>query len=59
MASGGGHDTMSSPPRPVGMVFVPCRDGISHSPHEVADPADGALASHVMLDALTRLWNYR
>jgi acetylornithine deacetylase/succinyl-diaminopimelate desuccinylase-like protein len=32
---------------PAAMVFVPCRDGISHAPQEWADPAHGALAAHV------------
>lgn len=60
MASGAGHDTMLVARRvPSAMVFVPCRDGISHAPDEHADPADAALAGHVMLDALTRLWDDR
>jgi acetylornithine deacetylase/succinyl-diaminopimelate desuccinylase-like protein len=60
MASGAGHDTMLVAGRvPSAMVFVPCRDGISHAPDEHADPADAALACRVMLDALTRLWNDR
>jgi allantoate deiminase len=60
MPSGAGHDTMLVARRvPSAMVFVPCRDGISHAPDEHADPADAALAGHVMLDALTRLWNDR
>jgi acetylornithine deacetylase/succinyl-diaminopimelate desuccinylase-like protein len=35
------------------MLFVPCRDGISHSPEEAADPADAALAAELLADAIT------
>ena len=37
------------------MVFVPCKDGISHAPDELADPADGALAAEVMFNAIREL----
>jgi acetylornithine deacetylase/succinyl-diaminopimelate desuccinylase-like protein len=37
------------------MVFVPCRDGISHSPLEAAEPADAALAAEIVLDAIATL----
>jgi len=37
---------------PTAMVFVPCRDGISHSPLEDASPADAALAAEVVLNAV-------
>jgi acetylornithine deacetylase/succinyl-diaminopimelate desuccinylase-like protein len=37
------------------MVFVPCRDGISHSPEELARPEDAALATEVILNAIRRL----
>jgi acetylornithine deacetylase/succinyl-diaminopimelate desuccinylase-like protein len=39
---------------PSAMVFVPCVNGISHSPEEDADPADGALGAEVMLNAVKR-----
>ena len=53
MHSGAAHDTMSIADRvPSAMVFVPCKDGISHSPEEDADPADAALAAEVMLSAI-------
>lgn len=56
MHSGAAHDTMCVAERvPSAMVFVPCRDGISHHPAEEADPADAALAAQVMLDAITQL----
>ena len=56
MTSGGAHDTMCVADRvPSAMVFVPCRDGISHAPDEEANPADGALAAEVIFDAIQRL----
>jgi len=56
MASGAAHDTMCVADHvPCAMVFVPCRDGISHSPHEDADPADAALAAEIILNAIRGL----
>jgi allantoate deiminase len=56
MASGGAHDTMVIADRvPSAMVFVPCKDGISHSPEEEADPADAALAAEIVLNAVVSL----
>jgi acetylornithine deacetylase/succinyl-diaminopimelate desuccinylase-like protein len=37
---------------PCAMVFVPCRDGISHAPNEDADSADAALAAEIILNAI-------
>ena len=55
MHSGAAHDTMMVASRvPSGMVFVPCKDGISHSPEEDADPADVALGAEVILKAINR-----
>jgi allantoate deiminase len=52
MTSGAAHDTMCIAPFvPSAMVFVPCRDGISHSPLEEADPMDAAVAAEIMLNA--------
>ena len=53
MHSGAAHDTMSVAQHvPTAMVFVPCRDGISHSPEEDADPADAALGAEIMINAI-------
>lgn len=55
MHSGAAHDTMSIADRvPSAMVFVPCKDGISHSPEEDADPANAALGAEVMLNAIKK-----
>ncbi len=56
MPSGAAHDTMCVADHvPSAMVFVPCRDGISHSPLEDADPADAALAAEIILKAILAL----
>jgi acetylornithine deacetylase/succinyl-diaminopimelate desuccinylase-like protein len=56
MHSGAAHDTMCVAARvPSAMVFVPCRDGISHHPDEEADPADAALAVEIILGAVVEL----
>jgi allantoate deiminase len=56
MISGAAHDTMFVAERvPAAMVFVPCRDGLSHTPVEDADPADAALGVEVMLGAIHSL----
>jgi len=56
MPSGAAHDTMCvADHAPTAMVFVPCTDGISHSPLEEASPADAALAAEIILDAVHAL----
>jgi len=56
MHSGAAHDTMCVADRvPTAMVFVPCKDGISHDPAEQADPGDAALAAELILNAIASL----
>jgi allantoate deiminase len=56
MHSGAAHDTMCVADRvPTAMVFVPCKDGISHHPAEDASPADAALAAEIILSAIRAL----
>lgn len=56
MPSGAAHDTMSvAVHRPTAMIFLPCLDGISHSPAERADAADAALAAELALIAIADL----
>ena len=46
IASGAGHDALAmSEVTPIGMLFVRCRDGISHSPLEFVEPRDVTVAS--------------
>jgi allantoate deiminase len=40
---------------PVAMLFVRCRDGLSHHPDEYASPADLAVALNVVEDFIERL----
>lgn len=56
MVSGAAHDTMCVAPRvPSAVLFIPCRDGVSHSPAEHASVADAALGVEVMLNAALQL----
>ncbi len=56
MPSGAGHDAQSIATfAPIGMVFVPSRDGISHSPLEFTETAHVAAGAQVMLEGLRRL----
>jgi allantoate deiminase len=56
MPSGAAHDTMCVADHvPSAMIFVPCRDGISHSPLEDADPSEAALAAEIILNAIQSL----
>lgn len=56
LVSGAGHDAViMSAVAPVGMLFVRCREGLSHHPDEFAAPADIAVALEVMVDFLTQL----
>ncbi|MBV8851083.1 MAG: M20 family metallo-hydrolase [Methylobacteriaceae bacterium] len=40
---------------PTGMIFVPCRGGVSHSPEEWAEPADLAAGARVLADVVWSL----
>lgn len=56
MASGAGHDAqMMARLCPVGMIFVPSRDGISHSPLEYSRPEEIACGAELLYRALLRL----
>jgi allantoate deiminase len=56
LVSGAGHDAVvMSALTPVAMLFVRCRDGLSHHPDEFASPADLEVALRVMIDFLERL----
>jgi N-carbamoyl-L-amino-acid hydrolase len=51
--SGAGHDAVyMARVAPSAMVFVPCKDGISHNEIEDAAPADLAAGCNVLLNAL-------
>ncbi len=46
MESGAGHDVMNMAKKwPAGLIFIPCKDGISHNPKEYASLEDLAMGS--------------
>ncbi len=56
MPSGAGHDAQSiAPLAPIGMIFVPSRDGISHAPDEFTSPGDIENGANVLLRTLLKL----
>lgn len=56
MPSGAGHDAQTiAPYAPTGMIFVPSRDGISHSPHEFTSPEDIRAGIQVLASTLSSL----
>ena len=53
IVSGAGHDACHiSTLAPTGMIFVPCKDGISHNEIESATPEDIAAGGQVLLHAM-------
>ncbi len=56
LPSGAGHDgVFVARIGPMGMIFVPCRDGRSHTPEEWAEPADCARGAQVLAETLLLL----
>ena len=56
MPSGAGHDAQDMALiAPTGMIFVPSRGGISHSPKEYTSPTDMANGANVLLRTLLAL----
>ena len=55
MISGAGHDSVFTSKRvPTSMIFVPCRDGVSHNPAEYCSPEDCANGAQVLMGAMLR-----
>ncbi|KAA8649775.1 M20 family metallo-hydrolase [Aspergillus tanneri] len=53
--SGAGHDSVFASKRvPTSMVFVPCKDGLSHHPEEYCSTEDCATGASVILQAVIR-----
>jgi N-carbamoyl-L-amino-acid hydrolase len=53
IVSGAGHDAVYvARVAPAAMIFVPCKDGISHNEIEDASPADIAAGCNVLLHAM-------
>ncbi len=56
LPSGAGHDAMHLAEfTPTGMLFVPCKGGISHNPAEWASIDDIAAGAQVLLKAVSKL----
>ena len=56
LASGAFHDAAHiAAVCPSGMIFIPCRGGLSHHPDEWAEPADCAAGARVLANALVQL----
>ena len=55
MTSGAGHDSVYTNKHcPTSMIFVPCRDGVSHNPAEYSSPAQCGDGANVLLGAVLR-----
>ncbi|EKD12818.1 uncharacterized protein L3040_006972 [Drepanopeziza brunnea f. sp. 'multigermtubi'] len=55
MTSGAGHDSVYTSRRaPTSMIFVPCRDGVSHNPSEYCSKNDCGNGAEVLLGAMLR-----
>lgn len=60
MISGAGHDAQIMARKyPTGMIFVPSRGGISHSPAEYSSPEDMEAGANVLLQTVLKLANIR
>jgi allantoate deiminase len=56
LPSGAGHDAMAFKDRiPFAMLFVRCRDGLSHHPDEYATPGDIDIAARILADCVETL----
>jgi hydantoinase/carbamoylase family amidase len=55
MVSGAGHDSVYANKRcPTSMIFVPCREGVSHNPAEFCKEVDCTLGAQVLLQSVLR-----
>ena len=53
IVSGAGHDAVYvSRTAPTGMIFIPCKDGVSHNEIESATPEDVEAGANVLLHAI-------
>ncbi|KAF7545217.1 hypothetical protein G7Z17_g9359 [Cylindrodendrum hubeiense] len=55
MYSGAGHDSVHTSTRvPTAMIFVPCKEGLTHNPAEYCSPEDCGNGAQVLLNAVMR-----
>ncbi|RJE20537.1 Beta-alanine synthase [Aspergillus sclerotialis] len=60
ITSGAGHDSVyTSKHCPTAMIFVPCRDGVSHHPTEYCSPEHCALGTQALLDSVVHYDQFR
>lgn len=53
--SGAGHDSVFTSKRvPTSMVFIPCKDGVSHNPEEFSTAEDCVTGTSVIVQAVVR-----
>jgi beta-ureidopropionase / N-carbamoyl-L-amino-acid hydrolase len=58
--SGAGHDAMHVAKLcPVAMIFIPCKEGRSHSPDEFVSDNDLVAGAEVLLETVIQLNNYK
>ncbi|WAI81590.1 MULTISPECIES: Zn-dependent hydrolase [Achromobacter] len=59
IVTGAGHDAVyMASVTPTAMIFVPCKDGVSHNEIEDAKPADLEAGCNVLLDAMVARANH-
>lgn len=60
MISGAGHDSVNTARHcPTAMVFVPCKDGVSHHPEEWCEEEDCAVGTDVIIQSVLRFDQWR
>jgi N-carbamoyl-L-amino-acid hydrolase len=58
MVSGAGHDAVYlARVCPTSMIFIPCKNGISHNPAESISPLDAERGANTLLHAILHLDN--
>jgi N-carbamoyl-L-amino-acid hydrolase len=56
MQSGAGHDVQEMAALgPIGLVFIPSKDGISHNPKEYSSPSEMSKGANIMLNTVLLL----
>lgn len=56
LLSAAGHDARHMAPlAPSAMIFIPCRDGVSHAEEEWAEPKHVTAGANVLLDVISKL----
>ena len=55
MPSGAGHDAMRGLVAPTGMIFIPCRDGLSHNSAEFAAMDDIVAGAEVLENVIKNI----